>query len=108
MRHPETRDIQTMADCHAGAGQLASSRPARRTILSGTRLERDAYGFLITHHPSAGLRHDGPSASWERGLPAHGKLTKAALRAPSAGKDAHDPMITATLASPPDRAESCA
>ena len=26
---------------------------------------------------SSGLRHDGPSASWERGLPARGKLAKA-------------------------------
>ena len=34
---------------------------------------------------SSGLRHDGPSASWERGLPARGKLAKAALRAPLAG-----------------------
>ena len=54
---------------------------------------------------SSGLRHDGPSASWERGLPARGKLARAALRAPSAGKDARDPRKTATLASPPDRAE---
>ena len=29
MRHPETRDLQTLAASHAGAGQLASSRPAR-------------------------------------------------------------------------------
>ena len=29
MRHPETRDIRTLADRHAGAGQLASSWPAR-------------------------------------------------------------------------------
>ena len=34
---------------------------------------------------SSGLRHDGPSASWERGLPARGKLAKATLRAPFAG-----------------------
>ena len=51
MRHSETREIQTLADGHAGAGQLASSRPARRAIPSGTRRERDACGFLITHHP---------------------------------------------------------
>ena len=29
MRHPETRDLQTLAASHAGTGQLASSRPAR-------------------------------------------------------------------------------
>ena len=57
---------------------------------------------------SAGLRHDGPSVSCKRGLPARDKLAKATLRAPSAGTDARDPRITATLASPPDRAESCA
>ena len=64
---------------------------------------------LITHDPQPGpaaSQSRGPP-SWERGLPARGKLAKATLRAPSAGKDARDPRKTAALISPPDRAELC-
>ena len=66
-----------------------------------------AFPDLITHDPQpgpAGSRGRG-RGSWERGLPARGMLAQAALRAPSAGKDARDPRKTTTLASPPDRAE---
>ena len=48
-----------------------------------------------------------PATTAFSGLPARGNLTRAALRAPLAGwKPA--PRMTATLVSPPDRAEHCA
>ena len=79
----------------------------RQTLEKQPRIARK--DFLITHDPQPGpavSQSRGPP-SWERGLPACGKLAKAALRAPSAGKDARDPRKTATLARPPDRAGDC-
>jgi len=58
--------------------------------------------YLITHdlQPGSAASEDRGPASWERGLPARGKLANAALRAPAAGRDARDPGKTATFGKP--------
>ena len=87
---------------------MSTRTSMRRKVLHPLR-RVNSKEILITHDPQPGpaaLQSRGPP-SWERGLPARGKLAKAALRAPSAGTDARDPRKTAALASPPDRAELC-
>ena len=80
---------------------------ARAPDQGAARPSHPSFPYLITHNPQPGPGHDGRSTSWERGLPARGKLTKAALRAPFAGKEARAPRRPATLESSPDRAEDC-
>ena len=80
------------------------SKPANTLV---RKISDAVGGIFITHDPQPGpaASQSGGPPSWERGLPARGKLAKATLRAPSAGTDARDPRKTAALASPPDRAE---
>ena len=93
-------------------GTLARAGLARRCLTVRTnhcaRMLPIPTTDLITHDPQPGpaaLQSREPP--WDRGLPvsARGKLAKAALRAPCAGKDARAPRKTTTLVSPPDRAE---
>ena len=87
-------------------GAASQARLTEVMVLLHDRLA-SAKTYLITHDPQPGRaasRGRGPP-SRERGLPARGKLAKAALRAPPAGTDARDPRNTATLSTPPDRAE---
>ena len=82
---------------------------ARRPYIAGCSTGQFARAtqVLITHepHPGPGAARGGGPRAWECGLPARGKLAKAALPAPSAGKDARNPGKTTLLASPPRRDE---
>ena len=73
--------VGVLSSPHIVLGTRGGRRQRARTIdaLSGSKIPPDYAQF------SSGLRHDGPSASWDRGLPARGKLAKATLRAPFAG-----------------------
>ena len=113
----ETRRLRTIAV--DDPGDLCAPSATMESPVAGWRSRvrsrqgvpspgQSPFEYLVAQNPRPGLRHDGPSPCREHGLPARGKLTKAALRAPSAGTDARDPRITATLSNPPDRAESCA
>ena len=95
----------------AGTPTLSGGAPCSGTWGETAAIQglRPRFRNLITHDPQPGpaaSRSRGPP-SLERGLPARGKFETAALRAPSAGKDARGPRKTATSASPPDRAEVC-
>ena len=91
---------------HHGIGKLSRADSAGIRV-SCTGVDQDIVRLnnpfplflLITHnpHPSPMASQVRGPSSWERGLPARGKLANAALWAPAAGKDARDPRETTTF-----------